>query len=186
MFFIMVFIPRGVQGDTSICVQERGGESIGPSGRPRTHGGLQERWRLPSVESSEFFPPFLQPRKKTPGSSVSAVRSHGDGWFFAAKVGSAKQTNQARNLWVHDMDSQKKHSKGSFDILLMEKTPAPLGMFETLQIMGYGTYQLLEDFFHQQYPYVSLFKRIFFNQFGRGQVSPQEGQICFLHSILKV
>ena len=29
--------------------------------------------------------------------------------------------------------------------------PAPPGMYETLKIMGYITYQLVQDFFHQQY-----------------------------------
>ena len=31
------------------------------------------------------------------------------------------------------------------------RNPAPPGMYKTLQIMGYTTYQLVQDFFHQQY-----------------------------------
>ena len=31
------------------------------------------------------------------------------------------------------------------------RNPAPPGMYETLQIMGYSPYQLVQDFFHQQY-----------------------------------
>ena len=38
------------------------------------------------------------------------------------------------------------------------RNPAPPGMYETLWIMGYVPYQLVQDFFHQQY--VS-FRRVF-------------------------
>jgi len=31
------------------------------------------------------------------------------------------------------------------------RNPAPPGTYETLQIMGYLPYQLVQDFFHQQY-----------------------------------
>ena len=81
---------------------------------------------------AQNFPPAFS----AASSAASAVRSHRDGWLFAAKVAGAKQRNQARKLRVHDLDLKRNHSKGSFDILLMEKTPAPLAMYKTPQIMG--------------------------------------------------
>jgi len=33
------------------------------------------------------------------------------------------------------------------------RNPAPPGMYKTLQMMGYLPYQLVQDFFHEQYDY---------------------------------
>jgi len=124
------FIPRGVQGDTSIVSRKGGGESIGPSGRPRTLGGLQERWRLPSVESSEFFPPFFTAAKKHTREFYCVSCQVSRRWLaFCSKGWKCKANKSGEESLSSRYGFAKKRSKGSFDILLMEKTPAPLGIF---------------------------------------------------------
>ena len=49
-----------------------------------------------------------------------------------------------------DYESSRLHEKIRHDTV-DGRNPAPPGMYETLQIMGYLSYQLVQDFFHQQY-----------------------------------
>ena len=111
----------------ALCPGKGGGESIGPSGRPRTLGGLQERWRLPSVESSEFFPPFFTAAKKHTREFYCVSCQVSRRWLaFCSKGWKCKANKSGEESLSSRYGFAKKRSKGSFDILLMEKT---LGIF---------------------------------------------------------
>ena len=96
----------------------------------------------------------MKPCSNTKHSShpIGTITTHPTGWNPkrpAGRVGRIHRQLAFQKLLPCGRNVNKHVGAPTVD----GRNPAPPGMYKTLQLMGFLAYQLVQDFFHQQYVY---------------------------------